>query len=318
MPTAHRLSGHPAAQAAAAPALIVASATSLYSGAAVAISLFTHLSPVTVAWLRVAVASVVLLVLFRPRRELFVGTPGRTAVIFGLAMVGMNMCFYEAIGRIPMGTAVAIEFLGPAVVAALGSRTLRDWLILAATVLGVVAVSGAQWQGSPLGVLFALGAATGWALYIIAGVKIANAGLSNKSLGISFLYAAVLTSPVLLVTWPGWTVPVPTLAGMALALAVLSTVLPAMCDQQAMRIAGRDVFSVLSALYPVTAAVLGWLVLHQSLTPVEICGIGLVVVAVALRKTPQRPAPGGRRREDAAMPREDPAEASGAGSCSDG
>ncbi|WP_075726796.1 EamA family transporter [Corynebacterium aquilae] len=269
----------------AAPALMVASATSLYSGAAVAIGLFASLSPLVVAWLRIFVAGVILLIVFRPKKENFTGRAGRIAVVFGLAMVTMNMTFYEAIDRIPMGTAVAIEFLGPAVVAALGSRTVRDWMILVATVTGVVIVSGAQWAGSPIGVLFALGSAAGWALYIIAGVKIAGAGLSQQSLGIAFVYAALITSPIMIYYWPGWTVSPGKLGGLIVALAFLSTVVPTLCDQYAMRLAGRDVFSVLSALYPVTAAVLGVVVLGQSLSLWEMFGIALVVIAVASRRS---------------------------------
>lgn len=152
----------------AAPAVMIASSLSLYAGAAVAVGLFDQFPPVVVAWLRIAAAALILLVLHRPGPRSFT----RQAVGYGVATLGMNMTFYEAIARLPLGTAVAVEFLGPVLVAAVGSRSVRDWLALALAAVGVVTISGAVWSTAATGLLFALAAGAMWAIYIVVGSRI--------------------------------------------------------------------------------------------------------------------------------------------------
>ena len=131
-----------------APAVMIASGVSLYAGAAVAVGLFDVLPPAIVAWFRISAGAVILLVLVRPRLRDFRSVP---ALIYGLATMGMNMAFYESIARLPLGTAVAVEFLGPVLVAALGSRSARDWAALALATVGVVVISGAVWSTAAVG-----------------------------------------------------------------------------------------------------------------------------------------------------------------------
>ncbi|NLF91809.1 MAG: EamA family transporter, partial [Corynebacterium marinum] len=147
---------------------MIASSLSLYAGAAVAVGLFDQFPPVVVAWLRIAAAALILLVLHRPGPRSFT----RQAVGYGVATLGMNMTFYEAIARLPLGTAVAVEFLGPVLVAAVGSRSVRDWLALALAAVGVVTISGAVWSTAATGLLFALAAGAMWAIYIVVGSRI--------------------------------------------------------------------------------------------------------------------------------------------------
>ncbi|WP_282938051.1 EamA family transporter [Corynebacterium auriscanis] len=272
------------------PALMVLSGLSLYAGAAVAVGLFEVLPPAVVAWLRLASAGVILLVLRRPPVAEFLGRSGVLALAFGLVTIAMNMTFYEAIARLPLGTAVAIEFLGPIVVAACGSSSVRDWLSLILAALGVVVLSGAQWSTEAAGVLFALGAAALWAGYIVVGHHVSG---SPNSLAIGFFLSALVMAPLALVLWPGGpfssTPPSPDLdpiiiLGLAAGLGVLSAVIPYSLDQVILRVAGQAYFAVLLALLPLTAAVLGAVALGQRLSGVEIGGIVLVVTAVALRK----------------------------------
>ncbi|MGD7003239.1 EamA family transporter [Corynebacterium halotolerans] len=270
----------------AAPAVMVASGLSLYAGAALAVGLFESLPPTLVAWLRMSAAGVILVVLHRPAIRDFLGRRGFRAAIFGLVTLGMNMTFYEAIARLPMGTAVAIEFLGPIVVAALGSRTVRDWLALLLAGAGVLVLSGAQWAGASTGVLFALAAAALWAGYIVVGSRISEAGESRSGLAVGFAWAGVILIPVALWLWPetGPGMPPLHLVGLSLGLGLLSAVIPYSLDQVVLRMAGSTYFALLLALLPLTAAVLGAVVLGQLLQPVEIIGILAVVAAVALRK----------------------------------
>lgn len=271
-----------------APLLMVINGLSLYAGAAIAVGLFDNLPPVLVAWLRISTAAVLLLVLFRPRVRDFLGRTGFNAAVYGVSTLAMNMTFYEAIARLPMGTAVAIEFLGPITVAALGSRTLRDWAALALAGIGVVVISGAQWSTNSTGVLFALGAAALWALYIVAGNRIAgSASDSRTGMTVGFVWAALLAAPVAWWLWPGMASialePVQ-LLGLAFGLGVLSAVIPYGLDLIVLRMAGRAYFALLLALLPLTAAVMGAVALGQMLTPAEIAGIALVIAAVALRR----------------------------------
>ena len=271
-----------------APLLMVLNGASLYAGAAIAVGLLQSFSPALVAWMRVAAATVILLLLYRPQWRNFFGSVGLSAAIYGVATLSMNITFYEAIARIPMGTAVAIEFLGPIAVAAVGSSTLRDWLALLLAGVGVVVISGAQWSANSAGVLFALAAAALWALYIVTGNRIAGDAASSRSgMAVGFGWAALLSLPLALWWWPGlsasslswWE-----LLGLAVGLGVLSAVIPYGLDQVVLRMAGRSYFALLLAILPISAALMGALVLGQMLTLAEIIGIVLVVLAVALRK----------------------------------
>ena len=284
---------HVIAPALMAPALMVLSGLSLYAGAAIAVGLFAVFPPMVVAWLRIASAGIILIVLRRPRIAEFLGKPGALALIFGLVTIGMSMTFYEAISRLPLGTAVAIEFLGPVVVAAFGSSSLRDGFSLALAVIGVLTLSGAQWSTEATGVLFALGAATLWAGYIIVGHRVSG---SPNSLPVGFLLAALFTSPLAWVFWPGGpfnSTPTPTqpnptfVLGLAAGLGVLSAVIPYSLDQAILRMTGQAHFAILLALLPLTAAVLGAVALGQRPSAAETGGIVLAVVAVALRRPAQ-------------------------------
>lgn len=271
-----------------APLLMVLNGLSLYAGAALAVGLFEEFPPALVAWMRVAAAALILLVLHRPVFRDFLGRTGFNAAVYGIATLGMNITFYEAIARLPMGTAVAIEFLGPILVAALGSRTLRDWVGLVLAGTGVFIISGAQWSDNRTGVLFALAAAFLWALYIITGSRIAgDAAASRTGMAVGFTWAAVLSLPLAGWWWPaaGAVSPEPvTVLGLALGLGVLSAVIPYGLDQVVLRMAGRDYFAILLAILPITAALMGALALGQALTRAEVTGIVLVVIAVALRR----------------------------------
>ena len=256
---------------------MIASGLSLYAGAALAVGLFERFPPTIVAWFRVAAAGVVLLVVVRPARWEFTRRVGLVAGVFGCVTMGMNMVFYEAIAELPLGTAVA---MGPIVVAAWGSRSIRDWLALLLAGGGVLLMSGARWSASPRGVIFALLAATLWAIYIVLGARIATAGSSNGRLTVGFCYATVVGLPLVAVLWPhGAGVPLPTVVG----LGILSAAIPYSLDQVVLRMAGPSYFAILLALLPLTAALLGAVALGQSLSIAEMVGIVAVVGAVVVR-----------------------------------
>lgn len=268
------------------PAVMVISGVSLYAGAAIAVGLFEIFPPVLVAWFRIAAAAVILIVLNRPRLRDFIGQAGFRAAVYGIVTLGMNMTFYEAIARLPMGTAVAIEFLGPILVAAWGSRSVRDWVALALAGIGVLVISGAKWSSSADGILFALLAGGLWAAYILAGSRISgDAATSRSSMATGFFWASVVMLPLMLWLWPT-TISMPTMqvVGLAAGLGLLSAAIPYSLDQVVLRMAGSTYFALLQAILPLVAAVIGALALRQLLSPAELAGIGLVVAAVALRR----------------------------------
>ncbi|MFI5608269.1 EamA family transporter [Amycolatopsis sp. NPDC051903] len=253
----------------------------MYAGAAIAVGLFGHGSPAGVAWLRCLGAAVVLLAWRRPPRAAWRGRRFRLAAAFGVVTAVMNVAFYEALARLPLGTVVALEFAGPVVVAALGSRTRRDLGALVLVAAGVVAIADVRLAGGALGVVFALAAAAAWAGYIVLGKRVAVAGDGIDSLAVGFAAATVVLSPLAAGTGEMWSSPRMLLLG--IGVGVLSTVVPYVLDQLVLRRVGQARFAVLLALLPVTAGVTGYALLAQVPSLPEALGTLAVVAGLVLR-----------------------------------
>src|SRR5262245_3909579 len=261
----------------------------MYLGAAVAVRLFDELSPSAVVWLRRLGAAAVLLAWRRPGRAAWRGKAFWLAAMFGMVTAVMNLAFYESIDRLPLGTAVALEFVGPVLVAAFGSRSVRDVGALLLVVGGVALIADVRWAGSTLGVLFALSAAVLWAGYIVLGKKVASAGLGVDGLAVGFVVATVVLSPLALGTGPVWTSP--RLLVLGIGVGVLSTVVPYVFDQVVLRRMGQARFALLLALLPVTATAVGLVVLRQVPTLPEALGILAVVLGLTIRTRADKPSP---------------------------
>ncbi|PXW33649.1 UNVERIFIED_CONTAM: inner membrane transporter RhtA [Williamsia faeni] len=280
------------------PALFVIGAICQYVGASIAVPMFDELNPAAVAWLRTLGAGGVLLAIWWPlagwrwprtgvsfgRRRLLI------ASAFGLVTLGMNVAFYLAIDHIDLGVAVAIEFLGPIVVAAAGSRRMADGMAVLAVLVGVVLLSGASLSGSPIGVVFALLAAAMWAGYILIGKVVSGNGTSAlpwrdgiDDLAIGLSMAGAICAPLVIgVTTtidPGalwdWRI-----LALGVAVGVLSSAIPYLLDQIVLVRLTRARFALLLALLPVTAAVVGAVMLSQIPSAAELCGMALVVAAI--------------------------------------
>lgn len=266
-----------------APVLFVLSGISMYVGAALAVWLFDSATPAGVAWLRCLGAALILLAWRRPARVAWKGRALALAGTFGVVTAGMNVLFYEAIARLPLGTAVALEFVGPVVVAALGSRGPRDVAALVLVVAGVAAIADVQLEGSALGVVFALGAAAAWAGYIVLGRRVAVGGTGIDGLAVGFTVATALLAPLAWGTTAVWGNP--GLLTLGVGVGLLSTVVPYVLDQVVLRRVGSARFAVLLALLPVTATVIGLIVLGQVPSVPEALGILAVVAGVAVSST---------------------------------
>lgn len=282
------------------PLVFVVAASSQYVGAALGVFLFDTTEPATVAWLRAAAAGVALLAWRRPWRVRWTRRGIAVAAGFGVVTVAMNIVFYEAIARIPLGTAVAIEFLGPVAVATLGSRRVRDVLAVLLVAVGVVLLAGVQFDVEPVGVGFALASAVLWAGYIMVGKRVADAGEGQDSLAVGMAAAAVLLAPFVLVPQVAIDASVfadPRTWLLGLGVGVLSSAIPYALDQVVLTAIGRARFALLLALLPATAAVVGAITLSQRLSVAELAGIALVMLALTItalptrQATPEPPAP---------------------------
>ncbi|MEU0497070.1 EamA family transporter [Mycobacterium sp. NPDC006124] len=276
------------------PLFFVVGAVSQYVGAAVGVFLFQTTDPAAVAWLRAAAAAVALLVWRRPWRSAWTRRSIAVAGGFGIVTVAMNVTFFEAIARIPLGTAVAIEFLGPIAVAVVGSRRVRDVAAVALAAAGVALAAGVQLDADPAGVGFALAAAALWAGYILLGKRVADAGSGLDSLAVGMAVAAVVLAPPLLIGQLGHDASVfaePRTWALGAAVGVLSTAVPYGLDQVVLRRIGRARFALLLALLPATAAVVGAVALAQRPTVTEVLGIALVMAALVVVSRPPRELP---------------------------
>jgi inner membrane transporter RhtA len=267
----------------AGAALVLAAALSVQFGAAFAVTLFDELGPGGTAFLRVALAAVILLALWRPALRGHPRADLRTATAFGVSLGLMNWAFYESIERIPLGPAVTFEFLGPLGVAVAGSRRRRDlaWVVLAAA--GVLTLARPWEDGgelNALGVALALAAGACWAAYILLSARTGQAFPGGAGLAIAMAVATLVTLPAGAVQGE-LDLLAPHLLGAALVVALASSVVPYSLELEALRRIPKNVFGVLLSLDPALAALAGFVVLDQSLAALEVAAIAAVVVASA-------------------------------------
>jgi inner membrane transporter RhtA len=262
-------------------ALVVAAVTSLQFGAGYAVTLFDDLGPAGAAFLRLAVAAVVLLAIWRPRVAGHPFADLRVAVTFGVVLGTMNLAIYSAMDRIPLGIAVTIEFAGPMAVAVLGSRRPLDllWVALAAAGIVLLADPGGGSLDSA-GVAFALLAATMWAFYILLAERTGRLFPGGSGLALAMVAGAVVIAPFG-IAQAGSDLLRPELIAAGAAVALASSVIPYSLELEALRRLPARVFGVLMSLEPAVAALAGLIILGQDLGLREWAAIALVVIASA-------------------------------------
>lgn len=265
--------------------LFMAGAVSQYLGAAVAFVLFEHVAPGGVALLRVLGAAALIVILRRSWRRHWTTTDLLRAASFGVSLAAMNLCFYLAMDKLPLGNAVAIEIIGPVVVAAAGARTLRSALAVLLAMSGVLVLAGVEAEGTAEGVVFALLAGTFWAGYILLGHRVAQSPTAVDGLGLGMLVGAVAISPFGAADVAG-AVDSPLVLALGIATGLLSNVIPYRIDQAVMRQIDPHRFALLQALLPVTATLVGLAALAQVPTGPELVGIGLVMAAIVAGRVP--------------------------------
>jgi inner membrane transporter RhtA len=246
-------------------------------GLAASVALSTRAGAEAVAWLRLSWAAVVLLAVVRPWRTSFSGSALRTCIVLGIVTAGMTLLYMAAIVRLPLGTASALEFLGPLAVAVCRGRAAARWWAVAAAA-GVLMLTE-PWRGGadPAGVALALSSAGCWAAYILltqrAGDEVTGLHALAVSMSVAAVAATLAVGPLVIgrLNWP--------VLGMGLGVALLTPVIPFSLEMLALRRLTASAFGILMSLEPAMALVIGFAVLDQVPRPGGMAGIVLVVAA---------------------------------------
>lgn len=264
--------------------LFLISASAQYGGAVIAVQLFDDISPATVAWIRVLSAGAFLgLFTLRGGRQHWTRRDVMWASVFGTVTALMNLFFYLALEHLPLGKGVTIEFIGPIAVAAMTTRTMRNSVALLLATTGVVILGGMEIGEEPLGLVFILLASVMWAGYIVIGSRVALADHGVASLALGLMVGGTIITPFSYGdALTAITTPVVLLA--CIAVGLLSNAIGYGIDQLTLRQIPIRRFSILLALLPVTAAIFGFAFLDQTPTRIDLFGMALVLVAVALQE----------------------------------
>ncbi|MEU4831765.1 DMT family transporter [Streptosporangium sp. NPDC023615] len=261
--------------------LVLLAILSVQVGAGFAKDLFAQLSPSAVVFLRIAVSAVILGAIARPRLRGLTRADLAAGAAFGLTLGVMNLSFYEALARLPMGIAVAIEFLGPLGVAVAASRRRLDLLWVALAGSGVVllapwgaATSRISWAG----IAFALVAGACWAAYILLSASVGRRFPGATGLSLAMIVSCVVVAPVG-ISSGGVDLLRPEVLLIGLGVALLSSVIPYSIELEALRRMPKRVFGILMSLEPAVAALVGLVVLGEVLQAREWAAVGCVVVA---------------------------------------
>jgi inner membrane transporter RhtA len=272
--------------------LVLGSCSSLQAGAALAMRLFPVLGAAGATLLRLGLAAIVLLSVTRPRVRGWHRRQWQAVLLYGVSLAGTNAFFYAALARLPLGTAVTIQFLGPLTLSAALSRRLRDlgWVLLAVTgvaILGLTESHGTTAGGSgghgPLslaGVAFALTSGAFWAMYIVTGARASAAVPGRGGLAVAMTAGALILVPFG-ACGAARIASAPHLMPLAFGMAMLASVVPYSLELAAMRRAPKRVFGILLSLEPAVATMAGWLLLGQHASAVALAAVVIVVVASA-------------------------------------
>jgi inner membrane transporter RhtA len=265
-----------------AAALVLASIVSVQCGSALATSLFDEVGTAGAVFLRAAFGALALLALTRGAPLRTREWPHRDVLLLAVAVSCVNLFFYAALERLPLGITVTLEFVGPLGVAIAGSRRPRDviWVVLAAAGIVLLSDAGGSEGIDALGVALALTAGFFWGAYIVLSDRVGALAPGVGGAAMAALLSTVLVAP-LGIAQGGSGILDPAVLAAGAVVGVLSTAVPYSFEIEALRRLPRAVFGVLMSLEPAVAAAIGFVALSQGLDPIELLAIGLVVVASA-------------------------------------
>ena len=261
-----------------APLLALLSMLTNQAGMALSVPLLLSVGPAATTWLRLVGAATVLWIAARPTLTYTNRSLG-SAALLGAASFGMAACYAEAIARIPLGMATAIEFAGPLAVAVLTSRSLFHLSLAAVAGVGVmlITLTASGWSSDPIGIGWAAAAALCWAAYILLTKQVGENFQGLQGLTLALTAAALVALPLgagqIHATAHAWQI------GACLALGGLVPTLPFGLEMAALRGMSLRSFGTMMSAYPAVAGLIGWVILNQSLNGQKLIGIVCVVLA---------------------------------------
>ena len=229
---------------------------------------------------RVGLSAVLMLLLWRPWRWRLSRADAQAVVLYGAALGAMNLMFYLSLQTLPFGLAVAIEFAGPLAVAIWSSRRAVDFIWVALAIVGLALLLPVGLSGSaldPLGVLYAVGAAVFWALYIVFGKRAGHLH-AGQSVSLGLLVAALVVVPVG-VAHAGAALLSPSVLLVGVAVAAISSALPISLEMMALKRLPKEAFGIMISMEPAVAALLALALLGERLDTVQWLAIGCIVAA---------------------------------------
>ncbi|MFJ8893863.1 EamA family transporter [Leifsonia sp. NPDC102414] len=265
----------------------VATEVSINFGSSVAGLLIPIVGSVVVVAVRQIITAIAVLPFYRPKRAELTWRRLWPAIALGVVLATMNLSFYEAVGRLGLGIAATIEFLGPFALALAGSRRVVDVICALFAAGGVVLLTGTEGAIDPIGVLLALAAAASWAAYILLTRRVATRLPGLEGLSVASVVATIILLPIALVVvdysrlnWP--------VIGMLVAAGVLSSAIPYSLDTFILRRITPRLYAIVTSLGPAIATLFGVLVLHERFSGVQLLGIAVVCVAAGVTIATQR------------------------------
>lgn len=263
------------------PAILLAM-LSVQGGAAIAKGLFPYIGPAGTASLRSGFSAILLLLIIRPKFHQLNARQWKTVIPYGMSLGTMNLVFYYALERIPLGLGVTLEFAGPLLLAVSGSRRWLDllWVLLAGAGIALIAPWGGDTNTDLPGMIFALLAGGLWAAYIVWGGKVSRILPGGEAVAIGMVFATLVTLPVALLTG-GLAHFTPSMLFPGIALAVLSSAMPFSLELTALRHLSSRTFSILMSLEPAVATLCGMLFLKEHLSFYQWLAVALVIIASA-------------------------------------
>lgn len=260
------------------PAVLLA-IISVQGGAAIAKGLFPAIGPTATASLRIGLSAVILLIAYRPNLSKLTAVQWKAVIPYGLVLGAMNVIFYMAIKRIPLGLGVTLEFIGPLLLAVLNSKKVLDYLWILLAAIGIALIAPWSDQGIDLiGVLLALLAGGFWAGYILLGGRISKLMNGGEAVAVGMIFATLLVLPFG-IAGGGFGNLTPGLLLSGAALALLSSAIPFTLEMSALRQIPARTFSILMSLEPAVAAICGLVFLREHLSFFEYTAVALVVIA---------------------------------------
>lgn len=284
--------------------LVLVGLTCQEVGASFAVLLFPETGPLGIVMLRLVFSAMLLLLIARPRLRGHTAGAWRSVVWFGVVLASMNGLFYLALDRLPLGVTVTIEVLGPLTLSIITATGLARWLWAGLALAGVAALGAGGWDRlDVLGVLFALGAAVSWALYILASARVGREFPRLDGLALAMAIGAVIALPFGIAQAHTVLLRIDILA-LGAAVALLSSTIPYALELIALRRLPASAFAILMSLGPATASLAGFLLLGQRLAWLELVGIALVIAASigAVRASTRRAARASAADEPLAEP----------------